>query len=158
MRIWSGCPRVHPWSWCPGGACGAHPDRAFHGCRQKSLGNRTGLGGGRAFAPGLHPHLAAAYRRGRGEKALPLLGYTAVACRDGAFYAAARLTEDPCRWDPVHYNTKELPALVRKKRAEYPQNRILRQLARCSLEYQCFTAQNIFYGRWEGRHTCFSFL
>ena len=33
MRIWSGCPRVHPWS-VAGGACGAHPDRAFHGCRQ----------------------------------------------------------------------------------------------------------------------------
>jgi pyruvate-formate lyase-activating enzyme len=111
---------------------------------------------GRAWAVGaLLPQgytrtLLPAYRRGKEEKALPLLGYAAVACRDGVFYTAARPTEDPCRWDPAHYNTGDLPALVRKKRAKYPQNRILRQLARCSLEYQCFTAQNIFYGRWEG--------
>lgn len=94
--------------------------------------------------------LLPAYRRGKGEKSLPLLGYAAVACRDGLFYTAACSTEDPLRWDPDHYNTGDLPELIRRKRAKHPQNRILCQLARCSLEYQCFTAQNIFYGRWEG--------
>jgi len=33
---------------------------------------------------------------------------------------------------------------------KYPDNRIVRQLANCSLQYSCYTAQNIFYGRWEG--------
>ena len=62
---------------------------------------------GRAWAVGaLLPQgytrtLVPAYRRGKEEKALPLLGYAAVACRDGVFYTAARPTEDPCRWDPA---------------------------------------------------------
>jgi pyruvate-formate lyase-activating enzyme len=111
---------------------------------------------GRAWAVGaLLPQgytrtLLPSYKRDKKEKPLPLMGYAAVACRGGELYAAARRTDDPDRWDPVHYNTRELPALVKEKRESYPGNRILRQLARCSLEYQCFTAQNIFYGRWEG--------
>lgn len=84
------------------------------------------------------------------EKPLPLLGYAAVVCRDGELYVAARRTDNPYRWDPVHYNTDDLPALVREKLQQNPKNQILRQLAHCSLEYHCFTAQNIFYGRWEG--------
>ncbi len=111
---------------------------------------------GRAWAVGaLLPQgytrtLLPSYKRENKEKSLPLLGYAAVACRDGELYVAARRTEDPGCWNPVHYNTASLPGLVKKKLELYPENRILRQLARCSLEYQCFTAQNIFYGRWEG--------
>lgn len=86
----------------------------------------------------------------REDKPLPLLGYAAVAWRDGKVYVAAARTDDPGRWDPVHYNTRELPRLVEDRLAAYPGNRLLRQLARCALEYSCFTAQNIFYTRWEG--------
>ena len=39
-----------------------------------------------------------------------------------------------------------MEALQRK----FPKNRLLKQLGRCALEYGCFTAQNIFYHRWEG--------
>jgi len=94
--------------------------------------------------------LLPSYIRGKQEKTLPLLGYTAVACRDGELYAAARRTDDPDRWDPAHYDTADLPARVRHKLALFPENRILRHLAHCALEYHCFTAQNIFYSRWEG--------
>lgn len=94
--------------------------------------------------------LLPAYKREKKEKPLPLLGYAAVACRNGELYVAARRTDDPHRWDPAHYNTGDLAVRVKEKLERYPQNRILRQLARCSLEYHCFTAQNIFYGRWEG--------
>lgn len=94
--------------------------------------------------------LLPAYSRDKGDKPLPLFGYTAVACRDGELYAAARETDDPRRWDPAFYDTEELPDLVKEKLERHPDNRILRQLARCSLDYHCFTAQNIFYGRWEG--------
>jgi pyruvate-formate lyase-activating enzyme len=30
-----------------------------------------------------------------------------------------------------------------------PQNRLLRQLSRCALEYHCFAAKNVFFRRWE---------
>lgn len=81
---------------------------------------------------------------------LPLFGYTAVAFKDEKLWVAACRTDDPEKWDPRFYNTPELSELVREKLARYPSNRILRQLARCAEEYHCFTAQNIFYGRWEG--------
>ena len=112
--------------------------------------------GGKAWAVGaLLPQgytrtLLPSYVRGRDEKPLPLYGYAAVAFRNGELYVAARCTDDPDRWNPVHYNTEDLDLLIKAKLKRHPNNRILRQLARCSLEYRCFTAQNIFYGRWEG--------
>jgi pyruvate-formate lyase-activating enzyme len=39
---------------------------------------------------------------------------------------------------------------VEQSLAELPGNRVAGQLAHCALEYGCFTAQNIFYRRWEG--------
>ncbi|MHB8986092.1 MAG: radical SAM protein [Eubacteriales bacterium] len=116
----------------------------------------AGSGGGPAFAVGaLLPQgytrtLLPAYRRAKGEATLPLFGYTAIAGRGGKVYAAARLTEDPGPWDPALYNSEDLPGLVRQKLDAMPGNRIVRQLSRCALEYGCFTAQNIFYGRREG--------
>ena len=94
--------------------------------------------------------LLPAYSRDSVAKPLPLFGYTAVACRDGELYAAVKQTDSPQRWDPAFYDTGELPDLIDEKLKLNPGNRILRQLARCSLEYHCYTAQNIFYGRWEG--------
>lgn len=85
---------------------------------------------------------------------LPLLGYTAVAFKDGQFYAAAAATDEDRRWNPRYYNTGDLEEKVQAKLQAFPGNRILRQLAKCSLEYGCFTAQNIFYGRWEGGIPC----
>lgn len=81
---------------------------------------------------------------------LPLLGYTAVGFKKGQFYIAAAKTDADDHWNPRHYNTEDLEGLVGGKLEKYRRNRIYSQLAVCSLEYGCFTAQNIFYGRWEG--------
>jgi pyruvate-formate lyase-activating enzyme len=94
--------------------------------------------------------LLPAYRRPAGEKPLPLLGYTAVAWHKGGLWVAARQTDDPYRWDPVHFNTPELDALITARLRRHPGNPVLAGLARCAREYSCFTAQNIFYRRWEG--------
>jgi pyruvate-formate lyase-activating enzyme len=94
--------------------------------------------------------LLPAFRRRKDDRPLPLLGYAAVAWHRGKVYAAALRTDEPARWDPLHYNTPELPALVERLLSELPANRILKQLAKCALDYGCFTAQNIFYTRWEG--------
>lgn len=90
------------------------------------------------------------YRPPGGQTPLPLLGYAAVGFRDGKIYAAAVATDENERWNPKHYNTEDLPELVRQRLGEFPGNRIIRQLSRCAMEYACFTAQNIFYRRWEG--------
>ncbi len=81
---------------------------------------------------------------------LPILGYTAVGIDKGKLVVAAAATDDHELWNPQHFNTPDLPERVAQFQAKFPRNRIIQQLARCSLEYGCFTAQNIFYRRWEG--------
>lgn len=135
----------------PGGVpLGLKPDGSF------TILRRDPWQGGRAWAVGaLLPQgytrtLLPAFQREPGEKPLPLMGYTALACRDGELYAAALPTDEPGPWDPGVYDSSDLPGLVKRKQKAYPTNRIIRQLAHCALHYHCFTAQNIFYGRWEG--------
>lgn len=89
-----------------------------------------------------------AFRRAPGGS-LPLYGYAAVGWKDGKVYTAALRTDEDHKWNPVHYSTHELRQLVADAAARHPDNRIVRQLSRCALEYSCFTAQNLFYRRWE---------
>ncbi|MDO4542445.1 MAG: radical SAM protein, partial [Bacillota bacterium] len=84
------------------------------------------------------------------EKVLPLLGYSAVAMEDGQLMVAAVQTDEAEPWHPDNYNTKDLPRRIERVRGLFPNNRIIKQLAYCAMEYGCFTAQNIFYRRWEG--------
>lgn len=84
------------------------------------------------------------------EPILPLLGYTAVAIDKGRLMVAAVQTDEHHIWHPDNYNTSDLPRRIEKVKKILPHNRIIKQLAYCSLEYGCFTAQNIFYRRWEG--------
>jgi pyruvate-formate lyase-activating enzyme len=85
-----------------------------------------------------------------GEALLPLLGYAAVGLKEGKIYVAAVQSDEHRKWHPHYYNTERLPAKINRMLKKYPGNMILHQLARCSLEYGCFTAQNIFCQRWEG--------
>lgn len=80
---------------------------------------------------------------------LPLFGYTAVGAVDGRLKVAAIETDEQLKWNPIYYNTSDLPRLIGEMKSEYPQNRIIQQLAKCALEYHCLTAQNLFYRRWE---------
>ncbi|WP_054693527.1 radical SAM protein [Syntrophomonas palmitatica] len=84
------------------------------------------------------------------QNKMPLLGYAAIGFKNGKIYVAAVQSDEHKKWHPVNYNTEGLPARVQKLLKRYPDNRIYRQLAHCSLHYGCFTAQNIFYQRWEG--------
>jgi len=86
------------------------------------------------------------------EKAplLPLFGYAAVCAKNGELYVAATATDEDDHWNPKHFNGDELPYLVGKLKGLMPNNRLVEHLAHCALEYGCFTAQNIFYHRWEG--------
>jgi pyruvate-formate lyase-activating enzyme len=93
--------------------------------------------------------LLPAYRSAAGAPALPLFGYTfACAVDDGLFVAAMR-TDASDDWTPRQFGAGELEALVAARRARDPANGVLAQLAICSLEYGCFTAQNVFLERGE---------
>jgi pyruvate-formate lyase-activating enzyme len=84
------------------------------------------------------------------QAGLPLLGYAAVGLKDDQVWVAATQTDEHRKWHPRYYNTDGLLSRIRRMLSKYPENRIYRQLVQCSLKYSCFTAQNIFYQRWEG--------
>jgi len=86
---------------------------------------------------------------GRGKLPLPLFGYTAVAEESGQYYVSALQTEEAPTWDARLFNTPGLAARVDCMRTLHRGNVVAEQLALCSTEYGCFTAQNTFYERWE---------
>lgn len=90
-----------------------------------------------------------AFRRARDAQILPLYGYTAVVVYKDELHAAALYTDENHKWDPQHYNTPALKKLIRRVRHDLPENRIVAQVANCSLKWHCLTAQNLFYRRWE---------
>ena len=80
---------------------------------------------------------------------LPMWAYTAVGWDGKGFVAAAVRTDDSTHWDPVNYDDTGLPGRVAKLTAAHPDNRLIKHLARCAMEYHCFAAKNLFRRRWE---------
>ncbi|MBQ3443461.1 MAG: radical SAM protein [Selenomonadaceae bacterium] len=93
-------------------------------------------------------HLPAFQKNSRAQ-ILPLYGYTAVVLYKDELHAAALYTDENHKWNPEHYNTPKLKNFIRRVKKDLPDNRIVAQVARCSLEWHCLTAQNLFYQRWE---------
>ncbi|HEY7779895.1 MAG TPA: radical SAM protein [Ktedonobacterales bacterium] len=91
-----------------------------------------------------------AYEKTPATEPLPFFGYTAVAGLDGELYAAAMRTDDPAHWLPARFDPRKLERLVRERLAAEPENRALAHHAHCALDYQCPTASNLFFRRWEG--------
>jgi pyruvate-formate lyase-activating enzyme len=93
--------------------------------------------------------LLPAYRGQPGAPALPLFGYTFAGVIDDKLYVAAMRTDESEDWTPRYFGEGELEAVLRARQAEDPRNRTLAQLAVCSRDYGCFTAQNVFLERGE---------
>ena len=89
-----------------------------------------------------------AFRRSAIAPVLPQWAYTAAAWDDGLgrHVAWALHTDTRRHWDPATHSTPDLPGRVQARLAA-DDNPLLRQLAKCALEYRCFTAQNTFYER-----------
>jgi pyruvate-formate lyase-activating enzyme len=120
--------------------------------REMKLGRRAvrTAAVGAVLPPGWTRLQLPAYRTSAVAPVLPQWAYTAAAW-DGQLghvvYAAH--TDRRAHWDPATHSTPDLPELVRE-RLERDPNPLLKQLARCALEWSCFTAQNTFYVRDEG--------
>ena len=93
--------------------------------------------------------LLPAFDKVPGAPVLPLFGYTAVAWGRGKFWVAAMRSDETEQWNPAHYNGSDLSRRIAKVRLDLPGNRLVDHLARCSLDWHCCTAQNLFYHRWE---------
>jgi len=115
--------------------------------RRGRASRRTALG---ALLPaGFTRLMLPAYEEREEAPQLPLFGY-AFACvvDDGLYVAAARTDEDP-DWQPRTFAEGELEQIVARRLSEDSANPVLAQLGRCSLEYGCYTAQNVFLERGE---------
>ncbi len=80
---------------------------------------------------------------------LPQWAYTAAALGPRGPVVYALHTDRRAHWSPARHSTPDLRRRVERRLARSA-NPIYRQLARCALEWRCFTAQNTFYGRDEG--------
>ncbi len=90
-----------------------------------------------------------AFKKSPNAEILPLYGYAAVVLHKNELHAASIYTDENFKWDPQNYNTPSLKKLIRRIKKDLPDNRIVAQVANCSLEWHCLTAQNLFYRRWE---------
>jgi len=88
--------------------------------------------------------LLPAYAARRDAPPLPLFGYTFACAIGDRLHVAAMRTDESEVWQPRAFAPGELESTVEQRLAREPANRILRQVALCSLEYGCFTAQNVF--------------
>lgn len=136
-------PQRYPVGINPAGQFKAVTEHPLIRGRQKlaAVGALLPQGYTRTLVPG--------FIREKGAPVLPLFGYAAVGFKDGQFWVAALKTDEDRTWNPKYYNTVDLSEKVAAKLSRFPENRVLGQLARCAQEYACFTAQNLFYGRWE---------
>ena len=85
-----------------------------------------------------------------GAPKLPLWAYAGAAYRDGkVLVPAMRIDEDP-RSDPkIHQDREALVRAIGGVEKQYPENRLVKQLHTCSLEYDCLCARNFFLSRHE---------
>jgi pyruvate-formate lyase-activating enzyme len=87
-----------------------------------------------------------------GAPVLPQWAYTAAALGERGPVVYALHTDRRRHWSASTHSTPDLEPKVRARlaRPECSANPVWRQIARCALEWSCFTAQNTFYGRDEG--------
>jgi pyruvate-formate lyase-activating enzyme len=93
--------------------------------------------------------LVPAYAAQRNAPALPLFGYTFACARNDRLHVAAMKTDESDDWKPRRFKPGELEGLIEGRLAKEPRNSVLAQVALCSREYGCFTAQNVFLERGE---------
>ena len=93
--------------------------------------------------------LVPAYEKERNAPTLPLFGYTFACVIDDELYVAAMKTDESEDWQPRYFGEGELEEILDRRIASDPENRVLAQVALCSREYGCFTAQNVFLERGE---------
>jgi len=81
---------------------------------------------------------------------LPLWAYSAVGWKQGKFWTTGIFIDPNPHWNPKYFeNDRLLKRKVHTFLLKTPENRLLRQLSRCALEYHCFAAKNVFFRRWE---------
>ncbi len=93
-------------------------------------------------------HLPAADYRKK-SFVLPSWAYGAVGFRDGRYWVAGFEVEYNERWDPRHYDDRDLVPAIRTFKENNPAGPLMDHLSVCATENHCFAAKNLFLKRWE---------
>jgi molybdenum cofactor biosynthesis enzyme MoaA len=100
--------------------------------------------------PGYVRTLLPAAQKGPDAPLLPLWAYSSVGWKDGKFWSTGLMIDPNPHWNPRYFrNDSLLKRKVGISLRRNPENRLLRQLSRCALDYHCFAAKNVFFRRWE---------
>ena len=83
------------------------------------------------------------------DRILPLFSYGAVGFGKKDFRSAAIQVDDEPRQDLRLMPREGIVKGVKKMQASYPENRLMRHLETCALEYGCPAGKNFFLGRYE---------
>jgi wyosine [tRNA(Phe)-imidazoG37] synthetase (radical SAM superfamily) len=105
---------------------------------------------GAVLPPGYTRTLVPAYDEEEGARVLPIYGYAAVAFRAEQLLVAAVRTDPLEWWQPRNFAGRDVAAAIARATSDLPANRLVAHLSKCATEYNCYTAQNTFYQRWEG--------
>ncbi len=100
-------------------------------------------------SPGYVNRYCSAYENPTPGRRLPLFSYGACGWLDSTFFSAAILVDDEPRQDLRLMPREGIVAGVEKMQKRYPDNRLMRHLERCALEYGCPAAKNFYLGRYE---------
>ncbi len=102
-----------------------------------------------ALPAGFTRVLVPAYQSEPDAPALPLFGYTFACVVEDRLHVAATQTDENEDWQPRSFEGAQLERAIAARLDTDPQNRVLGQVALCSRDYGCFTAQNVFLRRGE---------
>ena len=100
--------------------------------------------------PGYTRTLLPAFEEDDEVEVLPVFGYAALAFRGGRPVVAATRTDPLEWWQPRQFAGRDIGAAIAQATVDLPGNRLVTHLTRCATDYNCYTAQNTFYRRWEG--------
>jgi pyruvate-formate lyase-activating enzyme len=81
------------------------------------------------------------------QKRLPFYAYANVAIKGNVLKTSAIKIDDDTNWNPSHFDfTEEFVNITTPVASRFKNNRIVKQLCKCALQYHCTAAKNFFYG------------
>ncbi len=119
------------------------PDVKINGSRTKCSAVATFL------EPGLVRGLLPAVDYSTKSYVLPTWAYTAVGFKDDKYWAAGFRIEYNHRWDPRHYDDRELVTAIEAYQEKHAGGALVEHLIHCATQNHCFAAKTLFLKRWE---------
>jgi len=94
-------------------------------------------------------HLSGFERATEQVKPLPLFAYTAVGWHQDQFWVSGFRSDPDPRQEPGRFSAGKIRKATNRRLKDFPANRLIQHLGKCSLTYGCPAAVNYFMDSWE---------